>query len=332
MSEQTSLPSNAAATSLVIARPLVVVAEELSSDAAQWLARTCTVESASFETPRFSELITTADALIVRTYARVDQALLARAPRLKVVARAGVGLDRIDVAACRARGVEVVHTPDANSQAVAEFVFALLHDAMRPRLLLESAVDAPRWNVLRKELVAPRQLSELTFGILGLGRIGTRVARIAGAYGAKVLYHDILEIPAARREGAVSVSRDVLLRSSDVLSIHVDPRPQNHEIVGTDFVSQLKPTAIIINTARGLLMDAAAVAAFLWANPRAAALIDVHDPEPFGPSYSLLGLQNAHLTPHLAAATQTAHENMSWVVRDVLRVLQGQPPEFPAPQ
>jgi phosphoglycerate dehydrogenase-like enzyme len=168
-------------------------------------------------------------------------------------------------------------------------------------------------------------------GILGLGRIGSRVAAIAGAMGMTVLYHDLLEIPEAKRHGATPVSRERLLAEADVLSIHVDPRPANHRIVSTDLVSQLKETVIVINTARGVLVDSKALAAFLWANPRATALIDVHDPEPFGPDYPLLGLKNANISPHLAAATAAAHENMSWVVRDVVRVLRGEQPEFPAP-
>jgi phosphoglycerate dehydrogenase-like enzyme len=126
------------------------------------------------------------------------------------------------------------------------------------------------------------------------------------------------------------VRREELLAKADVLSIHVDPRPANRHIVSTDLVSQLKETVIIINTARGVLVDAKAVAAFLWANTKATALLDVHDPEPFGPDYPLLGLPNANLSPHLAAATATAHANMSWVVRDVVRVLRGEKPEFPA--
>jgi D-3-phosphoglycerate dehydrogenase len=315
-----------------VTRPLAVQAEELDDRAAAYLAEHCRFERCHFsEQPRFDSLLAEAHALVVRTYARVDDALLDKAPNLRVVARAGVGLDRIDVEACRRRGVEVVHTPDANSQAVAEYVFALLHDAVRPRLFLEQSISAEQWNRLRKECTAPRQLSEMTMGILGLGRIGSRVAAIAGALGMTVIYHDLLEIPEAKRHGATPVSRERLLAEADVLSIHVDPRPANHRIVSTDLVSQLKQTVIVINTARGVLVDAKALAAFLWANPRATALIDVHDPEPFGPDYPLLGLKNANISPHLAAATAAAHENMSWVVRDVVRVLRGEQPEFPAP-
>ncbi len=310
--------------------PLAIQTEELDERAAAFLAKHCRLEVCAVSDPRFPQLLSEAQALVVRTYTRVNEALLDQAPHLRVVGRAGVGLDRIDVAACRRRGVEVVHTPDANSQAVAEYVFALLHDAVRPRLFLENAIEAPQWNKLRKELTAPAELCELTFGVLGLGRIGSRVAKIARAIGMEVIYHDLLDIPEPNRHGAKPVSREELLERSDVLTIHTDPRPANHGMVSTDFVSLLKPTVIFINTARGVLVDAKALAAFLWANPKASALIDVHEPEPFPTDYPLLGLKNASLSPHLAAATSRAHENMSWVVRDVVRVLRGERPEFPA--
>jgi phosphoglycerate dehydrogenase-like enzyme len=307
-------------------RPLVIQTEELSPRAAAYISRHARLEVAHFSTPRFEELLPLADALVVRTYTRVDRAMLDRAPNLRVVGRAGVGLDRIDVEACAQRNITVVHTPDANSQAVAELVFALLHDAVRPRLVLDKSLGADEWNALRKELTAPRQINELTIGVLGLGRIGGRVAKIAGAYGAKVYYNDLLEIDNNLRYGAEPLPLAQLLAISDILTIHIDPRPANHKFVSTEFVSQLKSDVVLINTARGVLVDAPALAAFLWANPKATALLDVHDPEPFPPDYPLLGLPNAHLSPHIAAATAAAHENMSMVVVDVVRALFEQAP------
>lgn len=313
-------------------RYLVVQAEELDAAAAAWLSYRCDLVACREErAERFDELLARAHGLIVRTYTRVGPSLLARAPHLRVVGRAGVGLDRIDVAACRARGVEVVHTPDANGQAVAEFVFALLHDALRPRLFLDRAIDAHRWNALRAELNAPNQLSEMVLGVWGLGRIGTRVARAAAGLSMSVIYHDLREIPHADRAGAQPVGRDELLARADVLTLHTDPRPSNRHLLGAQALALCKPTAIIINTSRGMIADAHALADFLRSRPASKALIDVHDPEPFDGNYPLLGLHNAHLTPHIAAATATAHANMSWVVRDLWRVLCGQPPEHPAP-
>jgi phosphoglycerate dehydrogenase-like enzyme len=302
-------------------RPLVIQAEELSPASAAWLAQHCDLHACSPSDPRFPSLLAQAHALIVRTYAKVDAALLAQAPNLRVVGRAGVGLDNIDLPACAARSIRVVHTPDANSDAVAQFVFTLLLSHTRPRARLLQPVDLPAWKKLRASMHAPRQIDELTFGILGLGRIGSRVARIAAAMGARVIYHDLLDIPSDRRWGANPVSRDELLATADVLSLHTDPRPANHGIVNAAFCNALKPDVILINTSRGVMVNAHALAAFLAQHPNAAALLDVHSPEPFGPDYPLLGLPNAHLTPHIAAATSRANENMSRVVEDVWRAL-----------
>lgn len=311
--------------------PLVIQTEELDAASAAWLAERCELVACPVTDNRFPSLLMRASGLVVRTYTKVDRQLLERAPKLRVVGRAGVGLDRIDVAACREKGVEVVHTPDANSSAVAEYVFALLFDAVRPRLFLDRALDETEWRSLRTELEAPRQLCELTIGILGLGRVGSRIARIAGAFGMRVMYHDIREIPAADRQCAECVSLGAMLEACDVLTVHIDPRPANHRFINAPLLAQLKPGAIVINTSRGVIVDHDALAEFLRRDPDAGAFLDVHDPEPFPPGHPLLGLRNAHLSPHIAAATALAHVNMSWVVRDVWRVLSGETPEFPAP-
>lgn len=314
-----------------MSKPLVIQVEDLEQEPASWLAERVTLERCAItDQPRFDALLAQAQGLVVRTYTRVDAALLARAPRLRVVGRGGVGLDRIDVAECLRRDVQVVYTPDANSDAVAEYVFALLFDALRPRLFLDRPISSDRWNTLRRELQAKRQLNELTLGIVGLGRIGARIARIAAAFGCRTLYHDLRDIPEHERRGAKSVSLDRLLAESDVVTLHVDPRPANRHLCSDAFLRAMKPSAILINTSRGMMVDAAALARWLSANPSATALIDVHDPEPFDASYPLLGLPNAHLAPHAAACTRTAHTNMSWVVRDVVAVLEGRPPTYPA--
>jgi phosphoglycerate dehydrogenase-like enzyme len=241
-------------------------------------------------------------------------------------------VDNIDVAACRARGVEVVYTPDANTQAVVEYVLSLLGPVLRRQISLAEAVDKGRWQQLRAELSSPRQMSELTLGILGLGRIGGRLAEVAAAIGfGRVLYNDLVEIPPARRHGAVSVPVESLFSEADIVSLHVDGRPSNRHFVGRRLIGYLKPGVTLVNTSRGFVVENQALAGFLRDNPEALALLDVHDPEPFDGTYPLLGLANARLSPHLAAATGRADLNMSWVVRDVAAVLDGDPPQHPAP-
>ncbi len=312
-------------------RPLVVQTEELGAEPAAWLAERCRLVVCPFEQrERFGELLKEAEGLVIRTYTRVDEAMLAAAPKLRVVGRAGVGLDNVDLHACARRGVAVVYTPDANTVAVVEYVMALIFDAARPRLFLERPVPKAEWAKLRRELTARRQLSEQTLGIYGMGRIGQRVARAAAGLDMKVIYHDLIEIAPERRSGATPVGRDELLRRSDILTVHVDGRPSNRGLIGPEAVKLLKPDVVLINASRGAMVDSFAVAEFMLAHPGATAMLDVHEPEPIEASNPLLEIPNVHLSPHLAAGTETAHLNMSWVVRDVWRVLSGERPMFPA--
>jgi phosphoglycerate dehydrogenase-like enzyme len=311
-------------------RPLVVVTEHLADEAAEWLSERFDVERCGVHDDRFGELAGDAEALVVRTYTKVDAALLAHLPKLKVVGRAGVGIDNIDVAACKARGVQVVSTPDANTQAVVEYVLCLICDALRPRLFIEETIEKDEWDLLRQDVVGLWQMDELVLGILGLGRIGKRVAEVARAIGFTVIYHDIEEIPAERRFGAEPVTLTRLFAESDLISIHIDGRPSNRGFVSRELIESLRPDAHLINTARGNVIDIQALADWLVQHPAAAAMLDVHEPEPFGDDYPLIDVPNAYLAPHLASRTMTAMDNMSWVVKDVAAVLQGRAPRFPA--
>jgi len=310
--------------------PLVLVAEPLPPEPMNWLASRCRVAAHAPDAEGFAAALAEAEGLVVRTATCVDAALLERAPGLRVVGRAGVGVESIDVAACRARGVEVVHTPDANTEAVVEYVLWLIGDALRPRATLTRAVDRNEWSRLREELTARRQLDECTIGILGFGRIGSRLAEMLELSGAALLCCDLLEIPEFDAAGATQVGIDDLFATCDIVSIHVDGRPANRHLVGADLLSRMKPDAILINTARGLVVDAPALAEALGSHPGRLALLDVHDPEPIPADNPLLGLANCHLFPHLASRTERAVRAMGWVVRDVVAVLEGQPPRHPA--
>lgn len=310
----------------------VIQTEHLAPDAAAWLAERCTLVRSSPDDPRFGAALADAAGLVVRTYTTVDAALLARAACLRVVGRAGAGLDNIDVGACRARGVEVVYTPDANTQAVVEFVIAQLTSLLRPGVVLSEPVALESWKRLRDRRVDRPQMSEMTLGLLGMGRIGRRLARIAAAIGfQRVLYHDLLRIAPPDRFGAVPVSPEQLFREADVVSLHVDGRPANRQFVGEALLQRMKPDVVFLNTSRGYVVDSSALASFLRDHPGSVALLDVHDPEPFDAGYPLLGLPNVRLFPHMAAATRRADLDMSWVVRDVAAVLAGDAPRFAAP-
>ena len=312
--------------------PLVIQSEELDPIPAAWLAERCELVACPYsDTARFHDLLGRADGLIVRTYTKVDLDLLARAPRLKVVARAGVGLDNINIHACRKQGIEVIHTPGANTRAVVEFVSALIADALRPRIYLDHAPTTDEWHRVRRDMNARRQLDGLTLGILGFGRIGSQIARLRAALNMRVLYYDLLDIPEASRAGASPVPLDTLLRESDIFTVHIDDRPTNRDFLDAAAFNRLKSDVLFLNTSRGFVIDHAALAEFLRVSPHAQAMLDVHDPEPIESSNPLLGLPNARLSPHIASATDTAKRNMSWVVKDVWRVLSVERPEFPAP-
>lgn len=308
----------------------VIVTEDLAPAPLEWLRARCPVVSAPVESGAFESSAAQAEGLIVRTYTRVDDGLLDRLPALKVVGRAGTGLDSIDVDACRARGVRVVHTPEANTRAVVEFVLAALLHVERPLVTFDGPMILPAWNEARRRALAPRELAGRTLGVLGLGRIGSQVARAAEALNMRVIYHDLRDITLAERHGAAPAGLDELLSRSDVLSVHVDERPANRGLIGARALSALKPDAVFINTSRGFVVQEHALAAHLRSNSGARAIVDVFDPEPPTAASALLGLPGAMLTPHIASATVRAKEAMSWVVRDVWRVLEGERPEFEA--
>lgn len=314
-------------------RPVVVQTEELEPEPAAWLAeRTEYIVCPYTEAARLKEALSRADGLIVRTYTKVTAPFLDAAPRLKVVGRAGVALENIDVAECRRRGIEVVHTPGANTRAVVEYATALMLDALRPRFFLTRSLPADEWHRVRNKYTVPKQLSDLTLGLWGFGRIGTAMARVGAALDMQVIYNDLLDVPAAQRCGARPVPVAELLARSDILSVHVDFRPANRHLVDARSFAAMKDDVVFLNTSRGFVVDPVALASFFRAHPRASAWIDVHDPtEPIGPDYAPLGLPNVHIAPHLASGTVTAKTNMSWVVRDVWRVLSGEKPESPAP-
>src|SRR5437763_16111950 len=168
--------------------------------------------------------------------------------------------------------------------------------------------------------------------MLGMGRVGRRVGHLAATgFGARVIYNDLLDVRPHLTFPATAVDPPTLFREADVVTLHVDLRPGNRHLVGTPLLSLMRPTAILINTSRGGVVDAEALAAAVRAGRIAGAAIDVFDPEPPGPDYPLLGLDNVLLTPHMAARTHTAVENMGWVVRDVVDVLNGRRATYPAP-
>jgi D-3-phosphoglycerate dehydrogenase len=312
--------------------PTVLVTEGSDPTPLQWLRERANVIEVSQEDPAFESHLAQAKGMVVRTYTKVNEALLAKAPQLKVVGRGGVGLENIDVAACRKRGVEVVYSPDANTLAVGDFVIGYMLQLLRPWAFFRDRVYEPDEFKKIRNTVRGKQLNELTLGILGMGRVGRRLGHIAAnGFGMEVIYNDLLDVQGKLDFPATAVDKPTLYQSADVLSLHVDMRPGNELLLGRPQIAMMKPGAILINSSRGEVLDAKSLADAIREKRLAGAAIDVYDPEPPKADFPLLGLDNVLLTPHLAARTYTALENMSWVVRDVVAVLRGEKPKYPAP-
>lgn len=314
------------------ALPIVLVTEGSDPKPLAWLHDQAEAIEISPDDPAFDAQLARAEGIIIRTYTKVTPAFLAKAPKLRVVGRGGVGIENIDVKACRARGIEVVYTPDANTLAVGDLVFGFIVQLIRPWCRFKESAYTPAEFKKTRNTNKGRQLNELTIGILGMGRVGRRVGRIASAgFGMRVIYNDLLDVRSQFPYPAAAVDKDKLFREADILTIHVNMQPGNENLVGKEQIALMKPDAILLNTSRGEVLDADALADAIREKRLAGAAIDVYWPEPPAADFPLLKLDNVILTPHMASRTGTAMENMSWVARDVIAVLNGEKPQFPAP-
>ena len=257
-----------------------------------------------------------ADALVVRSAVQVDDALMAHAPRLRVIGRAGVGVDNIDAEAATRRGIVVMNTPGANAIAVAELTLALMLALARELPRANTALHAGRWE---KKSLSGSELRGKTLGILGLGRIGLEVAKRAQVFGMRLIGSDPFVAPAVAREHDVRlVSIDDLFRSSDYLSLHVGLTPQTHGIVNAQTLALMRPSARIINCARGELIHTPALAAALAAGTLAGAALDVFEDEPLKES-PFFGNDKVLLTPHIAGSTTEAQEAVGIQIAEQVR-------------
>ncbi|HEY8583379.1 MAG TPA: phosphoglycerate dehydrogenase [Capillimicrobium sp.] len=255
----------------------------------------------------------------------IDASVFDAAPQLRVVARYGSGYDRVDLRAAARHGVVVTATPGANASAVAEWTVTLMLALCRPLLGADRAVRAGEWPVLRG-----RELGARTVGLLGLGRIGDLVARRCAAFGCEVLAHD--PFLTATDCGARLVGLDELVTRAEVLSLHAPLTDTTRDLVDLTLLARLPEGAVLVNTARGELVDEEAL---LWAldrGPLAAAALDALREEPPPPGHPLLGRDDVLVTPHAAPHTAEATATMGrMAVDDLLAVLDGREPRHPVP-
>lgn len=277
--------------------------------------------------------IVDADALVIRTAGTIDAALMDHGKKLRVIGRHGVGYDQVDVPAATERGIVVVYTPGANTQGVAEHVFAMMIGVSKHFPGQMKALIEGRYND-RTKLVG-RDIAGKTLGIVGFGRIGKRVGTIAHAgFGMQVLYSDILAMPpeAEARAGASRVGFDELLERSDYVTLHVPLDASTRRMIDRAALARMKPGAVLINTCRGPVTDEDAVLEALESRKLFGYAADVFTIEPPPPDHPLIGRSdlNLILTPHSAAQSTESLRNMAdEVAADVVGVLEGRPPINP---
>ncbi|HEX4883372.1 MAG TPA: hydroxyacid dehydrogenase [Casimicrobiaceae bacterium] len=257
------------------------------------------------------------DALVVRNRTQVNAELLGAAPRLRVVGRLGVGLDNIDVALCEARGIAVIPATGANALAVAEYVIGTAMLLLRGAYASTADVAAGKWP--RAALSNGREIAGKTLGIVGFGGIGRLTARLGRALGMRAMGFDA-QLPAShacwRDEDVEPRTLDALLAAADVLTLHVPLLPATRNLVDASRLASMKRGAILVNTARGGVVDEAAVAAALRSGHLGGAALDVFETEPLAAGSPLAGCPNLVLTPHIAGVTAESNERVSALIAE----------------
>jgi D-3-phosphoglycerate dehydrogenase len=301
----------------------IVVADDLPSSALELLRAEADwmVDARSGREPAaLAAAVADADALLVRSATKVDAGLLAAAPRLRIVARAGTGVDNVDVEAASARGILVVNAPGANSISVAEHACALMLALARLIPAADRAMKAAKWE---KKKFLGTELRGKTLGVAGLGRIGQEVAQRARAFGMRVVAHDpFISKEIAAGVGAELMSLDAMCAAADYLTLHLPSTAETKHLFDDDRLARCKPGVRLINTARGELVDESALRRAIEKGIVAGAALDVFEKEP--PSdWSLAQLPQVIATPHIAASTEEAQElvgiETAATVRDFLR-------------
>jgi len=267
------------------------------------------------------------EALIVRSRTHVTAEVLEAGARLKVVGRAGVGVDNIDVGTARQHGVVVLNAPGGNVISAAEFAFALMLALVRKIPQADASLRAGRWE---RNRFRGAELHGKTLGLIGAGRIGSEVAKRARAFGMQVVVHDPYLSPERAGEmGVELIALAALLQSADVVSIHTPLTDETRGLIGSDQLRLMKPTAYLINAARGGVVDEVALATALEEKKLAGAALDVFEEEPVSADHPLLKLDNVVAVAHLGAATQEAQTHsgieICKAVRDALIVSGSRP-------
>lgn len=268
-----------------------------------------------------------ADAVISMLTDTIDERTITGAPRLRVISNLAVGVDNIDLDAATRAGIAVGHTPGVLTDATADLAFALLMATARRVAEADRYVRGGKWRSWGPMTMLGRDVHSSTLGLIGFGAIGQAMARRAKGFGMRVLH---LKHPSSKGlAGAVGVSLPRLLAESDYVSIHVPLTPKTRHMMGAREFARMKPGAILINTARGAVVDQAAMVAALRSGRLAGAGLDVTEPEPIASGDPLLRLDNVVVTPHIGSASIVARASMArMAVDNVLAVFGGHVPRW----
>ena len=262
------------------------------------------------------------DAVITRGIGQVNRALYDACPNMKVAARCGVGLDNVDVAEASKRGIKVINAPGSNASTVAEHTISLMLTIQRNLFEALSAVKNGQWA--SRSTFKSDELNGKTLGILGLGNIGLKVANIAAAFGMKVIYWS----PSKKEVPYLLVDKETLFRSADIISLHLPLNEETKDIVDEEVFNKMKQGAILINTARGALVNRDALLSALYTGKLAGYGADVPFSPPPTADDALISHPKSFITAHVSSLTATTYKNMCLsTVKNVLTVLHGQTPD-----
>jgi D-3-phosphoglycerate dehydrogenase len=308
----------------------VLLYESMHPTGTEVLQRKCQLVYAnSLAEPDLIQQAADVDAIILRANGAITRGIIESAARLKVIGRHGVGLDCIDLQAARQHNIRVVYTPTANTESVAEHFVALALTLAKKIHLGDAALRANRWSA-RYQLIGT-ELYGKTLGVLGFGRIGQQTARICHkGFEMPVIYSDEMDYPTIETElSARRLTMEEVFAQADFLSVNLPLVPATRHIVNASRLRLMKPTAFLINMARGSIWREKDVITALEENWIAGVGSDVFETEPVSPDNPLLRMENFVGTPHMSAHSEESLMRMSMVASDVLRVLEGEEPEYP---
>jgi gluconate 2-dehydrogenase len=320
-------------------KPKILVTREVFDETLAYLAEHCEVEANQpdkpFDAEALAKHLKDKDGVVCCLTDRIDAALLAACPRLKVVANIAVGYNNIEVPACTARGVKVTNTPGVLDDSTADLAWTLILATARRLTEAEAYVRAGNWQGWHLKQLLGVDVHHATLGVIGMGRIGRQIVRRAAGFKMRVLYHNRNRIPADVEKwlNAEYATKDQLLAQSDFVVLQVPYSPATHHYIGAAELKKMKPTAILINSTRGGVVDDAALIDALKNGRLRAAGLDVFESEPrLNPGF--LELKNVVLAPHVGSSTEATRRAMAMTAAKnaVAVLIGGVPPNLVNPE